>query len=207
MCPVLDTSAKDISIEGEFTDDIQAFVEAKVKIREDVVRNITKLEKLKKLMNENPLLVMLYIVNSQVNAEEYSNFLGNYLVVLNSFVSLNSVKYYEVSFSKINFSTDNNILWQSPNENTAVTFSKSDYNSFNVDDRDKINIDDKLTLITFYLKSSSKAYVYERTYQKLNDFLADMLGLLSHIVLIIFVVMGYLNEKSARQKIIRKITK
>ena len=61
-------------------------------------------------------------------------------------------------------------------------FSNSEYSSYSIEDRDKSDIYDKHTLIIYYIKSSSKAFIYDRTYQKFTDFLANMTGILSQII-------------------------
>jgi hypothetical protein len=207
ICPVYDGVMSDLLIQGEFTDQVQSFLSIRASIKDEVLNNKTKYLEFKKYLNENPLMLQLFMVDSKVDYEEYSEFLGNYLMVINSYASINQVKNYEISISQLTFKTDNNILWQMPDESTTVMFSKSDYNSYIVEDREKIDIYDKNTLNIFYIKSTSKAFYYERTYQKLTDFLANMTGILSQIILIIFVIMNYLNEKAARQKVMRKIMK
>jgi hypothetical protein len=207
ICPIIEGNYSDLVIKGDFTDQTQSYITVIVSLREEVLNNITKYLEFKKYLNENPILIQLFMVDTKVDYEEYSDFLGNYLMAINSFPSLNQVKFYEISLSTLTFKTDNNILWQMPDESTSLIFSKSDYNSFSVEDRDKIDKLDKKTLNVFFLKSTSKAYYYDRTYQKLTDFLANMTGILSQIILIIYVIMNYLNEKAARQKIMRKIMK
>jgi hypothetical protein len=207
ICPIVEGNNTNLVIKGDFTDQTQSYLVVIASLRDEVLNNSTKYLEFKKFLNENPIMIQLFMVDTKVDYEEYSDFLGNYLMVINSFPSLNQVKFYEISLSMLTFKTDNNILWQMPDETTSVMFSKSDYNSFSVEDRDKIDIFDKKTLNVFFLKSTSKAFYYERTYQKLTDFLANMTGILSQVILIIFVIMNYINEKAARQKVMRKIMK
>lgn len=207
LCPIIKGNHSNLVIKGDFTDESTSYLYLVASLKDQVVNNITKYLEFKKFLNENPILIQLYMVDTKIDYEEYSDFLGNYLTVINSFASLNQVKFYEISLSKLTFKTDNNILWQMQDESNSVMFSKSDYNSYSVEDRDKIDILEKNVLNKFFIKSTSRAFFYERNYQKLTDFLANMTGILSQIILIIFVVINYLNDKAASQKVMRKIMK
>lgn len=206
-CPIFDANS---SIIGAYTDPTYKYIELGVSVKDEVFthdKNVTyNLDYLSRFFSENPLKIVLYWVDTAVDVREYSTPITSYIKNYVAYVDFNTIKKINMDYSLVDFSTDSNLLVQSPVSQKNVTFNQ--FQDFSIDTQDRLLLGSLgKTILKLFIRSSPANTIIERTYQKLTEFLANLGGLQSNILIILFLMVSFLNEFWAEQKVMNKILK
>jgi hypothetical protein len=200
FCPDL----KDFNqlLSGRFGDPVSKYSSLSISINKDYMND---LQAYGRMLEESYLKAVIFFVETGVDYESFTNPTPVLITPYIVYLDLATYKKTDINLAFMQFRSDSNFLFNDPIKyDDIVVESFRDY-IFAIEDRKNSVFTDALNLVRFYIKASNKIIVYERTYQKLSDFLANMGGMVSQVGLIIYVIMTNINEASAHQKIVNKI--
>jgi len=207
LCPIIDNKA---SIQGTFADEIYQYLDIGITVKDEVFthdKNVSiNLDYLSNFFSQNALKLVIYWIDTTINVREYDKPISSYIKPFVTYVDFSSVKKVNLDFSLIQFSSDSNILVSSARSQSNVTFNQIQEFSITANDRFKMGNLGK-TILKLFFRSSSSNIIIDRNYQKLTEFLANMGGLQSNILIVLFLMVNFLNEFWAEQKVMNKILK
>jgi hypothetical protein len=207
LCPIIDNKA---SIQGTFADEIYQYLDIGITVKDEVFthdKNVSlNLDYLSNFFSQNALKLVIYWIDTTVNVREYDKPISSYIKPFVTYVDFSSIKKVNLDFSLIQFSSDSNILVSSATSQSNVTFNQIQEFSITTNDRFKMGSLGK-TILKLFFRSSSSNIIIDRNYQKLTEFLANLGGLQSNILIVLFLMVSFLNEFWAEQKVMNKILK
>ena len=122
------------------------------------------------------------------------------------YLDYNTIKKINLDFSEILFSSDNNVIYTNPIPYPGVAYKEAEqFELFTNNRPDLASLGKTFTKIFF--RSSPSSIIIDRIYQKLSFFLANLVALISNILLGLFIFISFLNEFWAEQKVMNKILK
>lgn len=201
FCPDL----KNFTIGGVFTDPWFAYFDYSVNIKPSAMNNITGVQNFFKY---HEVIASFFSLDSTIDTDNYaepvSKFLTNYFMDLD----FSYKKSVNLNFMFKNFSSDSNPLYQNFQYTDSIILGDSfQYSQAIGDTRFTDKNPSYQTFGKMFIRSSLNMEITYRTYQKLTDFIANMTGILSQILLIIFICMQEINMFMAKQSIMKKIMK
>ena len=152
----------------------------------------------------NPVKMILNWIDTTIDVNNYTNPISNFIESNVVYLDFSIVKKINMDYSTIQFSTDNNYLIKNQITSNNITYSKDQSYELFVNDR---IISNESLFVKFFLRSSQSCDIIERNYQKLNTFLANFGGIVSNLLLILFIFVKFLNEFWANQEVLNNIIK
>ena len=197
---------ENISIAGTYADSIYSYIDFGILIKNQFFNNDTTIQFLTNFFSQNPLKLVLYWVDTTIQVRNYDNPISTYLRPFVSYLDFNSIKKINLDFSIIEYSSDENYLMQIYNKSNYISFQESQEFSFISNNR-KILGNLGRTILKFFFRASPKNVIIDRKYQKLSEFMANLGGINSNLLMILFVIVGFVNKFWAEQKLINKLLK
>lgn len=201
FCP----NTTNTTIEGIFTDEIFTYYEFVTTLKPAYYNNAAEIYTMFQNREIRASFVYLdtsidvYIVNEPVSKQ-----LNSYFISLD----FSTYKRMNLNFMNLSFISDENILFRNevPTFNIILDY-KEEYFSIIGDNRFVDKPNNFGSLAKMFIRSSPRAQLNKRIYQKLTEYLANTSGILSQILLILFVLLSYINHFKARQSVMKKIMK
>jgi hypothetical protein len=200
FCPILNNSIN-FTLEGLFTDNYSKFIELEIKFTEFGINN---LDEIIKRMQDNPIEMVIYFLDSGIDYQNKSNPLPLYINYINRGLDEYFEKTTEIFLSIIEFINDESLFFHKENKTIDTMLDKNE-DSFHFTvykNNSTQNIIGK-----FILKASSKIIVLERKYQKFPSFIGQLSGIIEEAYIIILFIMNLIEREDIGNKLIHKMFK
>ena len=190
-------------LQGTYVDLSFRYLNIDVKIKDSIRKNETEYKKFIKVLEENPLEVILLYIDTGINYEDRVNTLPNYVGFMIKEIDLNFIKTTDIFVSNIEFYNDLNIFIS---HGTLTKDAMFDYmiDSFKYINRE-LDKENKLPLVTLKVKASPKIIQLNRVYQKFPSFIADLTGILEEILVLSTLMVNFFEKKIMDKKLINRV--
>ena len=200
LCPILNKSVN-YTIDGLYTDYYYKFFEIDIKLTDYGMKHLNEV---RNLIEKRRIEMAIYFIDTAIHYQNRYNPLPLYINYLTKEIDLDFVKTFELLISTIEFTNDDNLFFK--NEKTIIdaTFDKNEETFYYVSSRKETN---NYLIGKFLIKASSKVLVLNRSYQKFPSFIADLVGILEEILLIILFLVNIIERQAIENKLIHKMLK
>ena len=189
------------TLEGLYTDNFYRFIRINLSLSDYTMNN---LEELKLYLKNTPLDMVIYFKDTSIDYQNKNLYMSSYLNYIYRGIDLNFEKTINVFISPIEFISDESIIFSNPKKEISSIFDYT-HDSFKYIDRREYNIDNLIGQIL--IKASPKITQFNRKYQKLSSFIADLCGILEQILTISIILITTVERKLIDNKLINKILK
>ncbi len=197
LCPEL--SNINFTLSGTFMDYFYQFIELNIELTNYALENK---EETKNFIINNPLEMAFFFLDNAIDYESRKNTLPIYLNYLFKAMDFEFQKTTEALISKIEFSNDENIIFNNPKMSYGATLD-SHFDSFHkITDKQGDNLIGQLLI-----KASPKVIQLSRTYEKLPSFIADLSGILEEILIITLFLVNIIERQAIDNKLIHTMLK
>ena len=197
LCPEL--SNINFTLSGTFMDYFYQFIELNIELTNYALENK---EEAKNFIINNPLEMAFFFLDNAIDYESRKNTLPIYLNYLFKAMDFEFQKTTEALISKIEFSNDENIIFNNPKMSYGATLD-SHFDSFHkITDKQGDNLIGQLLI-----KASPKVIQLSRTYEKLPSFIADLSGILEEILIITLFLVNIIERQAIDNKLIHTMLK
>ena len=200
LCPVLNDSAN-FTLDGLYTDYYYKFFEIEIKLTDYGMQNLIEV---KNKMQNHPIEMAIYFIDTAIHYKDRENLLPSYINYICKGLDLNFVKTSEISISTIEFTNDENLLYENSKTLIDASFDKNEDTFRLISSREDLGVN---LVGKFIVKASSKVLVLKRSYQKLPSFIADLTGILEEILLAILLLINIMERQAIDNKLIHKMLK
>ena len=200
FCPILNDSFN-YTLEGLFTDDYTKFIQLQISLSDYAMNN---LDELRNIMQTDPIEMVIYFLDTGIDYKNRSNPLPLYINYINKGLDLYFLKTTEIFLSKIEFSNDDNLIFNKENKTIDGMLDKSHDSFHYIVSRTNYN---ETIIGKFILKTSSKIIILDRQYQKLPNFAAELSGMIEECFVIILFIVNIIQGQALENKMIHKMLK
>jgi len=199
-CPIFNLSSN-FSIEGLYTGSYYKYVSIKISLTDYALNNIKELDE---YLEKTPIDIAIFYKDTGLNYLDRLNPLPPYLNYYYKGVDTEFYKTSEISFSRLELSTDQHLFFKRPIK-IARPIHSSIHDNFKSIKRRKEEKENGIC--EFIIHASSVVYDLKRSYEKIPQFAANIAGLLNFVFFILIIIANYIERKAVDQKIIRKMLK
>ena len=199
-CPIINETTN-YTLEGLYTDKYFKFIEIIFKLNEYSKNN---LDEVKEFMKNNPVEMIIYLMDSSIDYENRLNPISKYINEINKWLDFENRKETQITYSDVEFEDDQHYYLNSIKK-INIAYLDNNVDTFRFVKRNE-NLDDEI-LGTFIIKASYRKIKYKRIYQKLPSFLAHVSGLIELTYLISFFIVRFLDKILIDKIIINKMFK
>ena len=194
-----------ILLQGVFTDDLFVYLEIAISLNTSLNFTEEQLSDLGKMLYSNPIKLILYWIDTTLDVNNIDKPISSYINSYITLIDFSMLKKTDLFFSLFNFSDDKNLLFKTEEGRDNLIFDRTSEYSIIIPKRTSLPKDS--TMVKLFLRSSSFIKIIDRSYLKLNGFLAQLAGLISNLYLILFVVISFFNKFWGGQKLMNKLFK
>ena len=198
-CPILDNV--NYTVEGTMMDPYYKYYNLEIWLTNYTLNHFNELEN---YVISYPLEMSYYFLDNAIDYENRKSPLPNFLNYLFKAIDINYEKDIEIIKSPMEFSNDENILFNQGSKLYGATIDN------HVDSFHSITEPNELgqSLVGKYiLKASPIMFALSRTYQKLPSFIADVSAILEEVLLILLLTVNILERQAIDNKLIKKMLK
>ena len=199
-CPIINETTN-YTLEGLYTDKYFKFIEIIFKLNEYSKNN---LDEVKEFMKNNPVEMIIYLMDSSIDYENRLNPISKYINEINKWLDFENRKETQITYSDVEFEDDQHYYLNSIKK-INIAYLDNNVDTFRFVKRNE-NLDDEI-LGTFIIKASYRKIKYKRIYQKLPSFLAHVSGLIELTYLISFFIVRFMDKILIDKIIINKMFK
>lgn len=210
-CPVNNSN---ISISGSFSDLIFDYVQISFEINEEWLNYNNDTDKnlftISKILRENPIKYVIYWIDTTVDVSNFSTPILNHFRAHAGYLDFEIIQKVNIDFSMVNLLTDSGYFFQSQINYTNITYRETTNSLLHIKDRFNLNLKgNKLgkLFLKIYIRSAPDIFILERSYQKIDIFIANLGGLQTNILLFLYLCINFFNEFWASQKVMNNILK
>ena len=189
------------TLEGLYTDKYFKFIEIIFKLNEYSKNNLNEV---KEFMKNNPVEMIIYLMDSSIDYENRLNPISKYINEINKWLDFENRKETQITYSDVEFEDDQHYYLNSIKK-INIAYLDNNVDAFRFVKRNE-NLDDEI-LGTFIIKASYRKIKYKRIYQKLPSFLAHVSGLIELTYLISFFIVRFMDKILIDKIIINKMFK
>ena len=189
------------SLDGLYTDDYFKFITIDFFLSEYGKNNF---DEVKIYLRENPLLMSLFFVDTAIDYENRHVPLPVYINYITRDIDFDYTKKSEIFFSSLEFINDDNFFFNKESLTKNVMFDRCEDSFRFIQDR---NEEENYNLFHIEIKVSPKVTTLKRKYQKLPEFVASLSGLLSFLLVFIFVCCNLIERKAINQELFHRMLK
>jgi hypothetical protein len=208
-------NVNDISVLGSYNDPVYRYLEYGVFINSSIFGNLSSpsvefdslMKKIYNTLTQNVIKVEVDSLEGTINAYNISSPMNHQIHSFLAILDPSVMQKINIEFLSINFQSDENILFENFYSKTSAIFDNYYPYSIALPDKSLVGDEYKYTLLKLYFRSSSKSTTIKRQYQKITDYLANMVGLLGQILFLFFIVFTYVNKFELENKVMNKILK
>ena len=199
-CPIINETTN-YTLEGLYTDKYFKFIEIIFKLNEYSKNNLNEV---KEFMKNNPVEMIIYLMDSSIDYENRLNPISKYINEINKWLDFENRKETQITYSDVEFEDDQHYYLNSIKK-INIAYLDNNVDAFRFVKRNE-NLDDEI-LGTFIIKASYRKIKYKRIYQKLPSFLAHVSGLIELTYLISFFIVRFMDKILIDKIIINKMFK
>ena len=189
------------SLDGLYTDDYFKFITIDFFLSEYGKNNF---DEVKIYLRENPLLMSLFFVDTAIDYENRHVPLPVYINYITRDIDFDYIKKSEIFISSLEFVNDDNFFFNKESLTKKAMFDRCEDSFRFIHDR---NEEENYNLFQIEIKVSPKVTTLKRKYQKLPEFVASLSGLLSFLLVFIFVCCNLIERKAINQELIHRMLK
>ena len=188
-----------LTLEGLYTDYYFKYLQIDIYLTNYSYNNI---KELKKYMNDYPLDMAIYFLDTAVDYKSQKNFLQSYVNYIYKSIDFDFIKKTDIFVSSVVFENDENWLFSKP----SITYdSMYDYSVDSIKYLESRN-NEKL-IGRFLIQASPKIVQLVRKYQKFPTFIADVSAILEEILFIMILFTTMVERKAIDYKLIHRVLK
>jgi len=188
------------TLNGLYTDTYFQYIDLRVMLTSKAIEN---LDYVKSLMAQNPIEMILYYIDTSIDYESRDKTITQHIRMLNKWLDFNIKKETQVFISSLYFENDENIIVSSPKKQEKASFDTS-FDCFHQLIRSQTS---DLQLGKFFIKTSPKTIYYSRTYLKIPEFFANLMGILEELLVVILLIINYLERYLVDKELIEELIK
>ena len=188
------------TLNGLYTDTYFQYIDLRVMLSSKATQN---LDYVHSLMVRNPIEMILYYIDTSVDYESRDKTITHHIRMLNKWLDFNIKKETQVFISPLYFENDENIIISDPKKQAKASFDTS-YDCFHQLTRGETS---ELQLGKFFIKTSPKAIYYNRSYLKIPEFFANLMGILEELLVGILFIINYLERYLVDKQLIEESIK
>ena len=192
------------NITGTFTDNIYKYVEATVSIKPAYLNRTAEIAD---FLAKNPIKHTIYFIDTGLDYDDLHDPIKGFVNSFYTYLDVNQYVKINLEEAIFDWTSDENILFATNNATSYPFFQIANPVNYPPFDRLKYYNSNSLNLVKYYIIASQRHEIVTRTYQKITDFLANMTGILSQIILVLIFVIGYANDKRAQESIMHNVMK
>ena len=189
------------SLDGLYTDDYYKFITIDFYLSEYGKNNF---DEVKNYLRENPLLMSLFFADTAIDYENRKVPLPVYINYITRDIDFDYIKKSEIFISSLEFVNDDNFFFNKESLTKKAMFDRCEDSFRFIHDR---NEEENYNLFQIEIKVSPKVTTLKRKYQKLPEFVASLSGLLSFLLVFIFVCCNLIERKAINQELIHRMLK
>ena len=206
FCP---TNNSKMFINGTELDPMFTYVDITFSINDNWLTS-ENLNYIKSILEKDPIYFYVIWTDTAVDVVNIENPLSYYIRSISGFLDFNFMQKLNLDFSALNFTSDSAFFFEDSKSFNKINLRDSDTKMFFIQDRSKwipkIKEDDTgKEILKIYLRSAPDVIIYNRSYTKFDIFIGNYGGLQSNVFMVLFVIVGFLNEFWASQKVMNKI--
>ena len=194
LCPIVDDSLN-YTISGLYTDYYFRYISLNYYLSDYALNH---LEETKNFLNENPLEMSLYFIDTSYDFKSRKNFVSTKLNFFFRPIDLNFEKYTTIYISHLDFSNDENLIIRKVTKKSNSIYDLSIDSFKYIENRNS----EKNLIGQFKIQASSKVYQLQRNYQKLPAFIAELAGFIGMLLLILLFLIRFLERQIIDNKLI-----
>ena len=193
-CPIIDEDLN-YTLGGLYTDYYFRYLTLNIHLSE---YGLSNLEETKNFLKENPLEMAIYFIDSSYNFKSRKQFVTKKLNYFFRPIDYFFTKYTTLYISPLEFSNDENlIIRKSSKSNYSIyDFSLDTFQYY----ESRSNTDSLIAQIK--IQVSSKVFQFQRTYQKLPTFIAELTGFVGMLLIILLAIIRFLERQIIDNKLI-----
>jgi hypothetical protein len=202
LCPTHDIR-NNLTIFGKFGDEIFTYIQITISLKSQYLNQTSKITD---FMASTPLKSIIYYQDTSMSFDDYDKPLAKFINSFYNYIDINKVFKSDIFFSKLEFGTDSNIILPEMVTSYSTIFDSYREYFYPINDRPsvaKVN-SDYLDIAKFFIRSSFRYKIYQRNYMKITDFIANMTGILSQGMIVIWVVVSSINQNLSYKHLINK---
>jgi hypothetical protein len=194
-----------IGISGIYSDDVFTYLEYSVTLKKNVLTDKKINDYMKQVFMNTPLKINFYFVDISLAVDDLDNPAKLYINSVTNYMNFNSYQKQNMDFMLLNFTDDGSIILDDPITTSFVKYLAQMTYYYDIDDRMNTTNSDRNLLYKIYIRSNQLVRGVKRDFQKLPTFIANVSGILSNILVIMFVVINFVNEFKLKQSLINKV--
>jgi hypothetical protein len=202
MCPSKEFR-KNMTLVGKFGDIVFNYIQISISLKPEFLNQTSIISN---FLSTTPLKSIIFYQDTSVSYDEYEKPLNKFINSFFNYIDINKLLKSDIYFAKMEFGSDSNIIL--PDMKTSYNSIFESYREYFYPIYDRFAVSksngDYLDIAKFYIRSSTKYIIYERTYQKITDFIANMTGILSQGMIVIWVVVSSINQNLSYKHLINK---
>ena len=194
FCPIIDDNLN-YTLDGLYTDYYFRYLTLNIQLSEYGLNN---LDETRNFLKENPLEMDIYFIDSSYNFKSRKSFVTKKLNYFFRPIDYFFTKYTTLYISPLEFSNDENLIIRK--------ISKANYSiyDFSLDTfqyyQSRTNKDSLIAQIK--IQVSSKVFQFQRTYQKLPAFIAELAGFIGMLLILLLTIIRFLERQIIDNKLI-----
>ena len=193
-CPIIDEDLN-YTLGGLYTDYYFRYLTLNIHLSE---YGLSNLEETKNFLKENPLEMAIYFIDSSYNFKSRKQFVTKKLNYFFRPIDFFFTKYTTLYISPLEFSNDENLIIR---KSSKVNYSIYD---FSLDTfqyyQSRTNKDSLIAQIK--IQVSSKVFQFQRTYQKIPAFIAELVGFIGMLLVLLLAIVRFLERQIIDNKLI-----
>lgn len=194
-CPVLNNSVN-FTLYGGYTDIYYKFIEIKFKLTEYAKKNS---EEVNQYFSKYPIEMIIYFMDTGIDYKLKNNPISLYINSVNRWLEYSIKKETQVFFSPFEFDDDENLFISNAHTTKGSMFDRTQDTFHYVTEKDLDN-----TIGSFLVKASSKVIQYDRSYQKIPSFIADVSSIIEELLTLIILLVDYCEKILMDKNLIQK---
>jgi hypothetical protein len=198
-CPILDNV--NYTIEGTMMDPYYKYYNLEIWLTNYALNNFQELEK---YVESHPLEMSYYFLDNAIDYEDRKSPLPNFLNYLFKAIDINYEKDVEIIKSPMEFSNDENILFNRVSELYGATIDNHVDSFHSITEPNELG---QSMIGKYILKASPIMFALSRSYQKLPSFVADVSGILEEVLELLLLCVNILERQAIDNKLIQKMLK
>jgi hypothetical protein len=193
---------KSLSIEGSYTSNPFTYIDVTVAL--DKTTANTNAQVYLDLFRKNSILFNMIYMESTLDLDDFDKPVNTYISSFLAYIDYWTIRKINFFFSSFYFENDDDLFVE--DYSSVKSFNQNnEFYEYSTYLNDRSLNPNQYNLLKIYIRSSPNVVYISRQYQKLGTYLADMSGLISNILLIIYVITNYINTFIAEQSIMNRM--
>jgi hypothetical protein len=198
-------NTSNISMLGIYSDKLFQYLEYTIALKSSVLFDNTTFLKLDQLMMDYPLKINTFFVDISLDVNNLTSTSSLFLNSVTNYLLMSSYQKQNLDFVLLNFTDDSSIISYEPKTSPYIKFLQQMTYSMSIQNRLKTSNSDKLNIYRIYIRANQHVSFLTRSFQKLPQYIANVSGILSNVLVFILILCRIINEFKLKQSLINKI--